>query len=435
KQAFYDLLGHHDALRLRFYHQNGAWKQTGAEWTAIIPFYVVELGDLPANQQVEQIEKLSGEAQASLHLADGPLLRAVYFDMGAGQEGRLLIVIHHLAVDGVSWRIITEDLNKACNQLLQGKQVQLPPKTSSYKYWAEKLVEYAASDSLTEEADYWLSRLDTEEAVLPKDYEHGQNRELSARTVSVALTQEETKVLLQELPAVYQTQINDVLLTALAEAVFVWTGNQTTLVHLEGHGREDIFDDVDLSRTVGWFTSMYPVQLDFDQSKPWGHALKAVKEQLRHIPRKGIGYGILQYLSNDDEWKEQLQAHTKPEISFNYLGQLDQAVRDTDSLFGFASEARGDNFNRNSDRQHLLDFGCSVVGEQLVVSIAFSKEIYRKETIEALADYYITALRQLLAHAKTDKAAAPAQSAASNLSEFGWDDEEIADLLDLIQDK
>ncbi|HBZ82358.1 non-ribosomal peptide synthase/polyketide synthase [Brevibacillus parabrevis] len=433
KQAFYHLLGHHDALRLRFYHQNGAWKQAGAEWTDIIPFYVVELGDLPANQQVEQIEKLSGEAQASLHLADGPLLRAVYFDMGAGQEGRLLIVIHHLAVDGVSWRIITEDLNKACNQLLQGKQVQLPPKTSSYKYWAEKLVEYAASDSLTEEADYWLSRLDTEVAALPKDYEHGQNRELAARTVSVALTQEETKVLLQELPAVYQTQINDVLLTALAEAVFVWTGNQTTLVHLEGHGREDIFDDVDLSRTVGWFTSMYTILLDTRGTSSLTEALQTTKEQLRSIPHKGIGYGILRYLNK--ETAEKFKSLPKAQISFNYLGQLDQAVRDTDSLFGFASEARGDNFNRNSDRQHLLDFGCSVVGGQLVVSVAFSKEIYRKETIEALADYYITALRQLLAHAKTDKAAAPAQSAASNLSEFGWDDEEIADLLDLIQDK
>ncbi|KZE44088.1 hypothetical protein AV540_01955 [Brevibacillus parabrevis] len=433
KQAFYHLLGHHDALRLRFYHQNGAWKQTGAEWVDIIPFYVVELGDLPANQQVEQIEKLSGEAQASLHLADGPLLRAVYFDMGAGQEGRLLIVIHHLAVDGVSWRIITEDLNKVCNQLLQGKQVQLPPKTSSYKYWAEKLVEYAASDRLTEEADYWLNRLDTEVAALPKDHAHGQNRELAARTVSVALTQEETKVLLQELPAVYQTQINDVLLTALAEAVFVWTGNQTTFVHLEGHGREDIFDDVDLSRTVGWFTSMYTILLDTRGTSSLTEALQMTKEQLRSIPHKGIGYGILRYLNK--ETAEKFKSLPKAQISFNYLGQLDQAVRDSDSLFGFASEARGDNFNRNSDRQHLLDFGCSVVGGQLVVSIAFSKEIYRKETIEALADYYVTALRQLLAHAESDKAAAPAQSAASNLSEFGWDDEEIADLLDLIQDK
>ncbi|RNB58932.1 amino acid adenylation domain-containing protein [Brevibacillus gelatini] len=433
RQAFYHLLGHHDALRLRFYHEDGQWKQWGAEWSDIVPFSAVELADLHAEQQVKRIEEICNEAQASLHLADGPLLRAVYFDLGREQEGRLLIVIHHLAVDGVSWRIITEDLNKLCNQLLQGKQVQLPPKTTSYKYWAEKLAEYAHSDSIREEAAYWLNSLDAEVNALPKDYENGQNRELSAKTVSVALSKEETKALLQELPAVYQTQINDVLLTALAEAIFVWTGNQTTLVHLEGHGREDLFDDVDLSRTVGWFTTMYTILLDTRGTTSLKAALQATKERLRSIPNKGIGYGILRYLNQ--EMAEKFKALPKAEISFNYLGQLDQAIRDTDSLFGYASEARGDNFNRNSDRQHLLDFGCSVVGGQLVVTIAFSEEMYRFETMEALADYYVTALRQLLELAENEKAAGPATTAASDLSEFGWDDEEIADLLDLIQEK
>ncbi|MGF9909648.1 non-ribosomal peptide synthase/polyketide synthase [Brevibacillus porteri] len=430
RQAFYHLLGHHDALRLRFYHQDGKWKQINEEWTDIIPFTLEELGHLPYEEQVKRIGEISEEAQASLHLSEGPLLRAVYFNLGSEQEGRLLIVIHHLAVDGVSWRIITEDLNKASTQLLQGKQVQLPPKTSSYKYWAEKLKEYAQSDSLREEADYWLSSLDTEVNALPKDYENGKNRELTAKMVSVALTQEETKVLLQELPSIYQTQINDVLLTALAEAIFVWTGNQTSLVHLEGHGREELFDDVDLSRTLGWFTSMYTILLDTRGTTSLKEALQTTKEQLRSIPNKGIGYGILRYLN--EEKTEEFKSLPKAEISFNYLGQLDQAVDDTESLFGFANEARGDNFNRNSERQHLLDFGSSVVGGQLIVTIAFSEEIYRKETIKDLADYYVIALRQLIELGQTETTATPT---TSDLSEFGWDDEEIADLLDLIQDK
>ncbi|WJQ84451.1 linear gramicidin non-ribosomal peptide synthetase LgrC [Brevibacillus brevis] len=430
RQAFYHLLGHHDALRLRFYHQDGKWKQIHEEWTDIIPFTVEELGHLPHEEQVKRIGEISEEAQASLHLSEGPLLRAVYFDLGSEQEGRLLIVIHHLAVDGVSWRIITEDLNKASTQLLQGKQVQLPPKTSSYKYWAEKLTEYAQSDSLREEADYWLSSLDTEVNALPKDYENGKNRELTAKMVSVALTQEETKVLLQELPSIYQTQINDVLLTALAEAIFVWTGNQTSLVHLEGHGREELFDDVDLSRTLGWFTSMYTILLDTRKTTSLKEALQTTKEQLRSIPNKGIGYGVLRYLN--EEMTETFKSLPKAEISFNYLGQLDQSVDDTESMFGFANEARGDNFNRNSERQHLLDFGSSVVGGQLIVTIAFSEEIYRKETVKDLAEYYVNALRQLIELGQTETAAT---STTSDLSEFGWDDEEIADLLDLIQDK
>ncbi len=253
---------HHDALRLRFVQEGGNWKQSFAEPTDEVPFTIVDLSEVPVAEQTKKIEEIADKAQRSLDLANGPLLRAVYMNLGDDQGGRLLIVIHHLVVDGVSWRILLEDLQQAYMQIKEGKKVRLPLKSTSYKYWSERLQEYAYSTTLVEEADYWLKQLSIEVPTLPKDFPAGQNKEKTTTSVTVSLSEEETQVLLQKLPSLYKTQINDVLLTALAEAVHDWIGERTLLVNMEGHGREDLFEDVDLTRTVGWFTSMYPVLLD-----------------------------------------------------------------------------------------------------------------------------------------------------------------------------
>ncbi|WP_139488459.1 non-ribosomal peptide synthase/polyketide synthase [Brevibacillus dissolubilis] len=432
QEAIHHLLAHHDSLRLRFFQQDGEWKPYLAEWSDIIPFSTVDLSDVPVDDQARRIEEVSDEAQKSLHLSEGPLLRAVYMDLGEGQEGRLLIVVHHLAVDGVSWRIILEDLQKACTQLLQGKPVQLPMKSTSFKYWAERLAAHAYSDELQEESTYWLGQLTGDLPALPKDHPTGLNREQSATSIVVSLTPEETKSLLQDLPSLYQTQINDVLLTALAEAVYDWTGQRSVLINLEGHGREELFEEVDHSRTVGWFTSMYPVRLDLNEAHSIVNSLQSVKEQLRAIPNKGVGYGILRYLHT--ELAETMKSLPKAEISFNYMGQLDQTISEA-SMFGFASEARGDSLSRGSQRAHLIDVGCSVAGGQMHVNISFSEEVYKHETMKALADHYTSFLRNIIEQSQSGQIEGTASKPSDDLSEFGWDESEIADLLDLMGDK
>jgi NRPS condensation-like uncharacterized protein len=261
-QAVQHLLVYHDALRLRCVYLGSGWQQVIARSEERAVFSQMDLSALPEAEQGAAIESAAAELQASLNLSQGPLLRVALFDLGAHKPRRLLMVIHHLAVDGVSWRILLEDLQTIYQQLSRKEAIKLPPKTTSFKQWAKRLMEYAHSGALQQELGYWLAASRTRAYRLPVDYPEGTNTEASARTVSVSLTAEETKALLQEVPKAYRTQINDVLLTALVQAFSRWTGAQSLLLDLEGHGREEIFEDVDLSRTVGWFTTIFPVLLD-----------------------------------------------------------------------------------------------------------------------------------------------------------------------------
>ena len=161
---------------------------------------------------------------------------------------------------------------------------------------------------------------------LPVDQVEGDSRAGTAETVVVTLGEEPTRALLQEVPAVYRTQVNDVLLTALAQAYVRWSGQGSLLVDLEGHGREELFDDVDLSRTVGWFTTLYPVLLHVPAGSGPGQALQAVKEQLRGVPNRGLGYGLLRYLSGDEELRQRLGELPGAGVCFNYLGQVDRGL-------------------------------------------------------------------------------------------------------------
>ena len=194
-------------------------------------------------------------------MSAGKLIQVTLFNLGKNQPNRLLIVIHHLVIDGVSWRILLADLSTVLAQLDRGQTIQLPPKTTSFKQWAERLQEYEQTEQLKTELNYWCCTSRKQIKPLPVDDADGINTEAVARTVSVCLGETETKALLQEVPAAYHTQINDILLAALVKAFAEWTGESQLLVNLEGHGREDIFPDLNLSRTVGWFTTVFPVLL------------------------------------------------------------------------------------------------------------------------------------------------------------------------------
>ena len=201
-----------------------------------------------------------------------------------------MIVIHHLVVDGVSWRILLDDLQTAYDQLCVGKAIELPPKTTSFKAWTERLTDYARSDALNEEVEHWRTVAGTPWTPLPRDFADGVNTVASTRTVATELEREDTQALLQEIPEVYHTQINDVLLTALVDVLTQWTRQETVCLNLEGHGREELFEDIDLSRTVGWFTTIFPVVLEARSPGSSG-GLAEVREgtAAADSPNRGIG--------------------------------------------------------------------------------------------------------------------------------------------------
>ena len=421
EQVVQHLLEHHDALRLRFRREASGWQQVNASPDEVVPFTRVDLSALPENEQKLALEATATELQASLNLSEGPLLRVAFFDLGLEKASRLLIVIHHLVVDGVSWRILLEDFAHAYQQLSQGQAIHLPPKTTSFKQWAERLQEYAQSAELQQERDYWLAEVQKPFSPLPVDYSGGDNTEPSACSVSVSLSQNETQELLQQVPKAYNTQINDVLLAALVQAFAEWTGEQTLMLELEGHGRENIFDDVDLSRTVGWFTTHFPVVLNLGDTSDPGEALKAIKEQLRAIPHRGLGYGVLRYLSRDLE----LQAQPRAEVSFNYLGQSDQVFSES-SLLIPARESIGASRSQRGSRVYLLEINGIVAGGQLQMNWTYSKAIHRQSTIENLAEKFRQALRRLITHCQSPESVG---YTPSDFPQMQFSSEELDELL------
>jgi amino acid adenylation domain-containing protein/non-ribosomal peptide synthase protein (TIGR01720 family) len=391
------LVGHHDALRLRFERKARGWEQTQAARETRDLFRRVDLSSLAAETQEMEIERAANEAQSSLDLSEGPIMRAVYFDLGTVRPHRLLIVIHHLAVDGVSWRILLDDMRRAYEQLRRGDGVELPPKTLSFRRWSEMLAAHAQTPAVREELDYWTAETRPGVGKLPVD-RAGENRTDSARSVSASLTAEETRLLLQEVPRAYRTQINDVLLAALAQALSEWTGEGRVIVDLEGHGREEVVEGADLSRTVGWFTTIFPVLLEMSGSAGPGEMLKSVKEQLRRVPNRGIGYGLLRYLCAEEMVSDQLEKLPQAEVCFNYLGQLDQVFNDEASPFALTDGPVGRARSLLGGRRYLIEIDGGVRGGRLQTEWVYSEEMHERRTVETLAASFIRKLRRLIEH-------------------------------------
>ena len=371
------LINHHDALRLRFVQQADGWRQAHAEPVASASLWQSQVAG------EAELAALCDEAQRSLDLEQGPLLRAVLAMMADGTQ-RLLLVVHHLAVDGVSWRILLEDLQQAY------RNAALPAKTSAYQQWAQQLQAHA--QTLDEQLPYWQAQ--TASADLPCDNPLGGLQNRLGTTLEIRLSAEHTRQLLQDAPAAYRTQVNELLLTALARVISRWSEQPAALIQMEGHGREDLFDTLDLSRTVGWFTSLFPVRLQ--AGGELSAAIKSVKEQLRAVPHKGIGYGLLRYLGAP-EARKALSNQAAPRITFNYLGQFDRQFNEA-ALFVPATQGSGQAQDCEAPLANWLTVEGQVYGGELALRWGFSREMFEVATVQRLADDYAAELQALIEH-------------------------------------
>ncbi|WP_070340223.1 non-ribosomal peptide synthase/polyketide synthase [Pseudomonas aeruginosa] len=393
EQALRGVLEHHDALRLSFTREAAGWtaRHRGVEEGAAALLRVARVADLAA------LRALADEVQRSLDLADGPLLRALLATFDDGSQ-RLLLVIHHLVVDGVSWRILFEDLQTAYRQLLAGQAVELPAKTSAFRDWAERLRAFAGDGGLDGELAYWQGQLQGASSDLPCLDPLGDQSNRHARSVSCGLDAEATRQLLQEAPAAYRTQVNDLLLTALARVICRWTGQVDALIQLEGHGREELFAEIDLTRTVGWFTSLFPLRLT--PAEGIAASIKGIKEQLRAVPNKGIGFGALRYLGSAAS-QAALAGLPVPRITFNYLGQFDGSfAMEEGALFVPAGERAGDDQSPDAPLANWLALNGRIYGGELRIDWSFSGERFEIASIQRLADAYRDELLALIAHCR-----------------------------------
>ena len=429
QQALVAVMTHHAALRFRFSPAESGWQQR-VDPSPPHQLETVDLTGLSETRQQEEMRAHAARTHASLNLSSGPLIRVVLFRLGASLS-QILIIVHHLVIDGVSLRILVGDLETAYRHLAQGLAIRLPDASTTYARWASRLRSYAQSPELASQRDYWASVFDPAVPPLPVDHpsQRHEGRESELEITPSLLTPQETQRLLQDLPRVLQTQINDVLLAALAQAFYQWSGHATLLVDLEGHGREALFDDVDLSRTVGWFTTIFPVRLQGNIGDP-RDALLAARAALRRIPSRGIGYGMLRYLSPDQACRATLAECPSPDVMFNYLGQFDRASSQ-DTLFEIHDNVDfGPLHGPRGKRSHLFEIIARVVGGRLRLDWMYPRTAFQAESVARLIELYQAALRRAIALTQVSSglAASTAQPPAINQIASGRAVEEVCAL-------
>jgi amino acid adenylation domain-containing protein/non-ribosomal peptide synthase protein (TIGR01720 family) len=395
REALDLLLRHHDGLRQRF---DRAADGTVAGWVAEpgqpFPLQVYDLSAVPDAERAARFETLATGVQSSLDLRDGPLARAALVRYGGTEPDRLLVTAHHLAVDAVSWRIMMADFVLICEALRRGEPPVLPAKTTSFLEWASWLRRYAESADLTAQTDHWRAVHEAQAAPLPVDFSGAREHNTvgDSDLISVTLGPDLTDALLHTVASAYHTRINDLLLAALGLALCRWSGSPVHLVELEGHGRQDAGNEVDLSRTVGWFTAVYPVPLDATGTDP-AEVIKRTKEHLRSVPAGGIGYLALRQSGVLPP------PPVEPEIAFSYFGQLDQLLR-ADGPFAPAPERPGRTEDPAGPRPHLLEIAGEIRDGRLHLGCRYGRRVHRRERVQELLDTYLGELSALIGHCR-----------------------------------
>lgn len=429
QQATKALLEHHDSLRLRYIQQHDVWKQVYGAIDENIPYERLHTSDMKEDEIASLIEAKATEVQASLHLSEGPLFKVIHFDFGAQEAHRILFLAHHLVVDALSWRILLEDFQQLYTQLEAGKPANLPPKTSSFAWWSKQLEEYAHSAEILTDLEYWKEK--KEKYVvhsLINEADEQKNIVETEQTVHAELSQEETEALLNKTKE-GRISINHLLLAALGLACYDWDLHQVLAVDLESHGREEIFDELDVSRTVGWFTSKYPVYFEMNPRANLAQNIALVKENIRSIPNNGLGYGLLKYLSNDAKIRAQMNALPLPQIALNYLGQFDQLFAAA-TLFAQGREPVGPQRSLKGRRTHVFEINAHVSEGRFQVAWTYSAALHTHEQVERLITLFMTKMKDFVQHVSLEELRNDSNLA---LVDFNWEQEDINQALAAIK--
>ena len=418
KAALQATFAAHPLLKARFVRNNqGKFIQAYAKEPVLAPklFKEVLPPQLDNNPKALNawIHERANALQRSLKL-EGELVCLLLLSGFANNSARLLWITHHLVIDGVSWRILLEDLQDAYLQQQQQQPIAIALESNTFKDWSTRLKAY----SQTLDPTYWLALPAPEPLLTDKRLdEHSLTPDNRLGTEVLLLDKDTTQTLLQQAPAAYRTEVNDLLLTALCLAFCQWQGKNRISLTLEGHGREPLFPELDMSRTVGWFTSTFPVHLTLPANKQPAAAIKAIKEQLRAIPDKGLPFGLLRYLHDDKALQTQLSQQDHLPIVFNYLGQFDASLNTR--WFTMAKEAHGNEINPENRDNTLLTLNGAIQNGQLGFSIAYPKSAFRQESIARLAQAFKDSLETLIKHCQqqSQRQATPSDFPLAQLSQ------------------
>jgi amino acid adenylation domain-containing protein/non-ribosomal peptide synthase protein (TIGR01720 family) len=397
EQVAQHLLAHHDALRLRAIPKADDWELFITDNERPVPFWQVDLSGLTEVEQVAAIRTLMRDTALHFNLAEEPLLRVAHCYLGHRKPTPVIVAGHSLVVDMQSWQFLLEDLQIAYRQLSQGGPIQLPPKTTSYKQWSDRLVEYAQSPQLLAELPFWLSESRQRVRPLPVDYPGGLNTGASLRQALALLSEEETQTLLREIARAEGVQLDALLLTAVAQSIMQWTNERLLLFTVEGHGRAPHFDDIDLSRTLGTLAMDFPLLLDLEQTASPGEALQTVAAELQQLAQRSINYSALRHMNTDAAIVEQLAALPQPAVFFNYLASsmVPEVVE-----YKVSGPYNGRLYTINDTTLQPVPILVTgyIAGGQLQATWHYSANQYRAETMERLAHQTMQEVRVLIKH-------------------------------------
>jgi len=406
-----ELIHHHDSLRFNYNKSTKSLFYNNEHLHREIKITEYDLSTLSDNEQKLQIKLLGEEFKGNFDIEKDLLFKACIFHLN-NKERLLLITAHHLLVDGVSWRIILEDLSNILHQLQKGEEYKLSYKTHSVREWVESLEEY--SKGITkEEKQYWEQVLQNK-TLVPTDFNNENKGIVNLATVEAELSIEETNKLLGQANRVYGTDANEILLISLTLAISKFMKDKRVTLELEGHGRKEISNKVDISRTVGWFTSMYPVNLII-QGESLDSKIKELKEQLRGVPQKGFNYGVLRHINKS------IKDDNSNYIRFNYLGDFDSTLKDR--LFNVSYENSGVEFGKENHMTCLIEVVSMIINEKLRILINYNKNSFKDETMKDLEEEFLMRLKEVLEYCcnKESKEFTPSDFDAVELSQDDLD--------------
>ena len=391
------LVEHHDVLRLRYTKDNNAWQQRYLGSVSNTPealgIHSYDITEFDEKQVSDYIEKTCNYWQARLDLENGPIMRWIYFDSKSNSCDQLAIIIHHLVIDGVSWRILLEDFNQLIGQQLTQKSFQLSQKRSSYRNWVDSLANYKDTNFGQKDLAFWLEQSKKMQNI-NDDFENKAYRNQDILHERVLLSKINTEKLLKHCHQAYGTEINDLLMTAVMLSYYQSTGNKKLIVDLEGHGREQNDPAIDITKTVGWFTSLYPVVFELLNPQDIGRSIKDIKTALHEIPNKGVGFSIFRYVNQHETIKNIPESR----VAFNFLGDFQSIERkSTDNYFSLSKNSSGNASSEQQEVNKIVTINGLVVFEQLSFTFSYPEE-WQGQKISHWQTYFISALEALIEH-------------------------------------
>ena len=393
--ALQAVLGHHDALRTRFVREGdgGGRIQMFAPVEEEMPLTEIDISGVSAAERSAVMEARANELQVSLDVENGPLVRLGWFRTGEKSDGYLLLVVHHAVTDTISFPLVVGDFTTALRQSLRGQEIALPAKTNSFKLWSELLQAEAAKPVAEGERDYWMDPRRTDVGRLTIDYPEGDRTRAAAEDVTLTVDEETTRQLVS-LARSRQAGVDELLVVALGRALTRAIHHERMVINIERHGRHDLGEGLNTTRTVGWFANISPALLVLPETLSPDELLESGLGQLRAIPRQGLGYGLLRYLG-DEQSRAALCAQPEPEVFFNYFGQQNAGMGAPPKNQGRQQLPLGVLVSKRAARRHLIEINALIQNGVLQMRWSYSAGLLSADHLGELVRSCETAIRNL----------------------------------------